>query len=124
MDQRGLCDLTGRIAAVIGGGSGIGEAVAAGAAAQGALVTILDANESAAERVAARIGGQAGAGALDIRDRNAVGVALSRIARDRGRLDIVIYTPSINVRKPILEDRKSTRLNSSHIQKSRMPSSA
>ena len=27
-------------------------------------------------------------------------------------------------RKPVLSDRKSTRLNSSHIQKSRMPSSA
>ena len=30
----------------------------------------------------------------------------------------------ITVKKALMKDRKSTRLNSSHIQKSRMPSSA
>jgi NAD(P)-dependent dehydrogenase (short-subunit alcohol dehydrogenase family) len=103
MPLNGLFDLTGKIAAVVGGGSGIGEAVAAGAAELGAHVVVLDANESAAEAVAARIGATAGARRLDIREAGVVGGAFSDIVRERGRLDIVICTPSINVRKPILQ---------------------
>jgi NAD(P)-dependent dehydrogenase (short-subunit alcohol dehydrogenase family) len=100
--SNGLFDLTGKTAAVIGGGSGIGEAVAIGAAAQGARVMILDANAAAAQAVAATIPGAASA-ALDIRDAVAVNAALDAIVRERQRLDIVICTPSINVRKPILQ---------------------
>jgi NAD(P)-dependent dehydrogenase (short-subunit alcohol dehydrogenase family) len=102
MSQNGLFDLSGKTAIVIGGGSGIGEAVAIGAAKQGADVVILDANTAAAEAVAARIPG-AGAATLDIRDGGAVIAAFDAITRDRGRLDIVVCTPSINVRKPILQ---------------------
>src|SRR5215212_7767336 len=102
MSQNGLFDLSGKTAAVIGGGSGIGEAVALGAAKQGAGVVVLDANESAAQAVAAKIAG-ADAALLDVRDGTAVGAALDSIARDRGRLDIVICTPGINVRKPLLQ---------------------
>ncbi len=100
--SHGLFDLTGKTAAVIGGGSGIGEAVAIGAAAQGAGVVILDANPAAAQAVAAGIPG-AGSAALDIRDVAAANAAFDAIVRERQRLDIVICTPSINVRKPILQ---------------------
>ena len=102
MAQLGLYDLTGSVVAVIGGGSGIGEAVAIGAAAQGAAVTVLDANGASAKAVALRLGGDASAVELDIRDRHGVGEALQGVARIRGSLDVVICTPSINVRKPIL----------------------
>jgi NAD(P)-dependent dehydrogenase (short-subunit alcohol dehydrogenase family) len=101
MDPSRLFDLSGKTAAVIGGGSGIGAAVAIGAAAQGAGVVVLDADEAAAQAVAARIRG-AGAAVLDIRDAGSVGAALETIARERGRIDIVICTPAINVRKSIL----------------------
>ena len=103
MSQNGLFDLTGRTAAIIGGGSGIGEAVTVGVARHGASVIVLDADAAAANGVAARIGGDAGGAALDIRDGAAVRAALEGIARDRGRLDIVVCTPGINVRKPILQ---------------------
>ena len=102
MSPNGLFDLSGKTAAIIGGGSGIGEAVAIGAAKQGAGVVVLDANGAAARAVAARIPG-ADAAALDIGDAASVNAALDAIARDRGRVDIVICTPSINVRKPILQ---------------------
>ncbi len=102
MSQNGLFDLSGKTAAVIGGGSGIGEAIAIGAANQGACVIVLDANAPAAQAVAARIPG-ADAATLDIRDAAAVNAALDAIARGRGRLDIVVCTPSINVRTPILQ---------------------
>ena len=78
--SHGLFDLTGKTAAIIGGGSGIGEAIAIGAAAQGATVVVLDANAAAAQAVAARIPTRRGA-ALDIRDAAAVGASLRRHRR-------------------------------------------
>jgi NAD(P)-dependent dehydrogenase (short-subunit alcohol dehydrogenase family) len=99
----GLFDLTGKTAAVIGGGSGIGEAVAVGAAQMGAAVVVLDAKPDAAARVAGAIGAAATSAALDIRDGPAVHAALDAIARERGRLDVVVSTPAINARKLILQ---------------------
>ena len=54
---------------------------------------------------------------------------LEDIKRDLGSEALIISTRSVSVRPPYSlfkkpADRKSTRLNSSHIQKSRMPSSA
>jgi NAD(P)-dependent dehydrogenase (short-subunit alcohol dehydrogenase family) len=100
----GLFDLSGRTAAVIGGASGIGEAVALGCARQGARVICLDVNEEAARRVAARAAGEGcacEAGALDIRDSAAVDRTFADLDARYG-VDIAICTPSINVRKPIM----------------------
>jgi NAD(P)-dependent dehydrogenase (short-subunit alcohol dehydrogenase family) len=101
-----LFDLSGKVAAVIGAGSGIGEAVALGCAAYGARVACLDVNQEAAERVAALAtadGGIAEAGRLDITDTAAVERAFDDLRTRHGALDIVIATPAINVRKPILK---------------------
>jgi NAD(P)-dependent dehydrogenase (short-subunit alcohol dehydrogenase family) len=103
MSDTSIFSLNGKIAAVIGAGSGIGEAVAIGAARQGASVVCLDSNEAAAQAVAQKIGGNATAAAVDIRQGSGVNAAFDAIVRDRGRLDIVVCTPSINVRKPILQ---------------------
>ena len=97
-----LFRLDGKVTAIIGGGSGIGEAVAVGAVAHGATVVVLDANAAAAEAVASRLQ-NASAAALDIRDRQHVQSALDGIVAKHGRLDIVVCTPSINVRKRILD---------------------
>jgi len=101
-----IFDLSNKVAAVIGGGSGIGEAVALGATRAGAIVACLDVNEEAARRVADRArseGCACEAGALDIRDAGAVERALADLHRRHARLDIVICTPSINVRKKIVD---------------------
>ncbi len=63
----------------------------------------LDSNEAAAQAVAQKIGGSAAAAIVDIRRPTGVNAAFDAIVRDRGRLDIVVCTPSINVRKPILQ---------------------
>jgi NAD(P)-dependent dehydrogenase (short-subunit alcohol dehydrogenase family) len=102
----GLFDLTGKTAAVIGGGSGIGEAVTLGCARHGARVVCLDINDAAATRVAAAAkdtGAQAESGGLDIRDTASVEATFDRIRDAHGSLDVVICTPAINVRKKILD---------------------
>src|SRR5262245_49355876 len=100
-----LFDLSGKVAAVIGAGSGIGEAVALGCASYGAHVVCLDLNEDAARRVAAGAtaeGRTADAGRLDVTDAPAVDRAFGDIRQRHGALDIVVCTPAINVRKKIL----------------------
>lgn len=99
-----LFSLEGKTAVVIGGGSGIGEAVALGCARQGARLICLDLNEAAARRVADRAAGEGGAAEaapLDIRDGAAVDRTFAELDAKYG-VDIAICTPSINVRKPIV----------------------
>ena len=101
-DYKKLFDLSGRKAMVVGAGSGIGEAAALGLAAHGAEVICADLNAEAAARVAESIrstGGLAGSLALDIRD--AAGVL--RAMDDAPDLDVLVSTPAINVRKPLLQ---------------------
>jgi NAD(P)-dependent dehydrogenase (short-subunit alcohol dehydrogenase family) len=100
-----LFRLDGRVVAVIGAGSGIGEAVALGASALGARVICLDVNRELVEKTAEAIrvaGGEAFAEVLDIRRSTDVEASFAGILRDRGRLDAVVCTPGINVRKPIV----------------------
>jgi NAD(P)-dependent dehydrogenase (short-subunit alcohol dehydrogenase family) len=106
MTERGLFDLTGKVAIVIGGAQGIGEAVTLGAAASGARVVCLDIKQDLAQAVAARAtaaGGSCEAGVLDIRDGAAVTRVFEDVRARLGGVDIVICTPSINVRKSILQ---------------------
>ena len=103
MISNNMFDLTGKVAAVIGGASGIGEAVTRGAAAMGATVICLDVKADMAEAVAKKIGGTTTSGALDITDEEAVERTMAEINAKHGHLDIVISTPSINVRKKMLD---------------------
>lgn len=103
MSSNGMFDLTGKITAIIGGASGIGEAVTLGAVKMGATVTCLDVKADAAAATATKAGGGATSGVVDITDAASVNAALDAIVAQHGRLDIVICTPSINVRKKILD---------------------
>ncbi|MFN2445417.1 MAG: SDR family NAD(P)-dependent oxidoreductase [Vicinamibacterales bacterium] len=102
---RDLFSLKDRTVAVIGAGSGIGEAIAVGAAAHGAFVSCLDVDPAKAQATASMIGSEGGvpeSDGVDIVDGPWVVRTLGALAESRGRLDAVICTPSINVRKPIL----------------------
>ncbi|MCA1584225.1 MAG: SDR family NAD(P)-dependent oxidoreductase, partial [Acidobacteria bacterium] len=102
---RDLFSLKDRTVAVIGAGSGIGEAIAVGAAAHGAFVSCLDVDPAKAQATASMIGSEGGvpeSDGVDIVDGPGVVRTLGALAESRGRLDAVICTPSINVRKPIL----------------------
>lgn len=105
----GMFRLDNKVVAVIGAGSGIGEAVARGAAGQGARVFCLDVTADAANACAERIrqaGGVADAGAVDVTDAAQVDAALTSIAKRAGSLDGLVCTPGINFRKKLLDYRE------------------
>ncbi|MEM7584526.1 MAG: SDR family NAD(P)-dependent oxidoreductase [Acidobacteriota bacterium] len=98
--------LEGKNTAVVGAGSGIAAAVASGCAEQGARVVCLDIDPAAAEATAHTIreaGGEAESAHLDIRDGEAVASGFGGIVERHGSLDVVVCSPSINVRKPMLD---------------------
>lgn len=105
MSDNAIFRLDGRVAAVVGAGSGIGEATALACARQGAHLVSLDVDGARAEataRTIAAAGGSAEAATLDIRDGKAVTACFEGIRSRRGRLDAVVSTPGINVRKTLL----------------------
>ncbi len=80
--------LKGKIAAVTGGGAGIGEAICRRLAAEGALVAVLDISRPSAERTAEAIGGLALE--LDVTDSGAVDAGVEWIERELGPLAILV----------------------------------
>ena len=104
--MKNLFSLEGKTVAVIGAGSGIGRAVAEGTAQQGAYVFCFDIKNDGVTDTAAMIaseGGHAEAGVCDITDSASVNDAIAKAAAKHSRLDGVVCTPAINVRKPILK---------------------
>lgn len=99
---RELFELTGKTAIVIGAGSGIGRAGAEALAAFGAEVVCADLSSDAAESVAQGIldgGGKARPATVDLGD----GASIKRLYATTDTFEILVSTPAINVRKPLLE---------------------
>ncbi|MER7168998.1 SDR family NAD(P)-dependent oxidoreductase [Micromonospora sp. NPDC000207] len=77
----------GRVAVVTGGGNGIGAAVAARLAAEGAGVVVVDRDGAAARRVAGQIGGTAIR--ADLATPEGTATAFARAEAAYGRIDLV-----------------------------------
>jgi NAD(P)-dependent dehydrogenase (short-subunit alcohol dehydrogenase family) len=105
MTYERLFRLDGRVAVVAGAGSGIGAAAARGLAAYGARVVCADANLAAAaatEGEITRAGGAARAQWVDLTDPASVRALIDAVMAEHHAIDILVATPGINVRKPLL----------------------
>jgi 2-keto-3-deoxy-L-fuconate dehydrogenase len=90
--------LDGKVAVVTGGGSGIGQAIALRFAAQGAVIRILDVNQSAADATCLRIvdaGGTASAHLCDVTNQEFVKIRFGELFR-QGRVHILINNAGIS----------------------------
>jgi 2-keto-3-deoxy-L-fuconate dehydrogenase len=93
-----MFDLRGKVAAVTGGGSGIGEAIALVFARQGARVFVLDLDLEAARRTADAIvtaGGASRPLRCDVTRAADAADAIRAVEADAGRLDILVNNAGV-----------------------------
>lgn len=106
MDYRSLLELRGQVALVVGAASGIGRASAEVLSAFGARVVLVDRDEQGLQEALEAIraqGGEAEAYPLDLSERGAAEAVVAQVVGAHGRLDTLVSTPAINVRKPLLD---------------------
>lgn len=97
-------DLTGRVALVTGAARGLGHAIAAGLARNGATVVLNGRDAAALTRAAAPIheaGGKTALAVFDVTDAPAVKAGIADIQDKHGALDIVVNNAGIQRRHPI-----------------------
>ena len=104
---RSQSDLTGRIALITGGGSGLGRAMAWGIACHGASIAIVDRDVAAAETCAKEISAGSGARTLAVRANvnleEDVENAAAKVLSDLGPVDILLNNAGHNIRKPLID---------------------
>ncbi|MFR9804065.1 SDR family NAD(P)-dependent oxidoreductase [Pseudonocardia sp. RS010] len=101
-------DLTGKVALVTGGSSGIGLGMAEALASAGADIAIWDRDESRAEQARARLapsGRKVSVRAVDVSMEEAVVEAARATVEEFGRLDAVFANAGFGWRTPFLELR-------------------
>jgi NAD(P)-dependent dehydrogenase (short-subunit alcohol dehydrogenase family) len=91
----GKLDLTGRVALVTGGGSGMGESSARLLAERGAHVLVVDRNQEGARRVAAAIGDGAAPFMADVSDPDACLAMVDVAKREFGHLNIAVHSAGV-----------------------------
>ena len=101
-----LFDLSGRLAVVVGGTSGIGRAIALGFADAGANVVVTGRRAAMVEEVASEIetrGRRSLRLTADVADAAALGTVKDASIETFGRLDIMVYAAGTTKRVPSLE---------------------
>lgn len=102
----GMFDLTGRVAAVIGGTGVLGGALCEGLAAAGAAVAVLGRSaQRGAERARSieAAGGRAVPVSVDATDRGSLRQALAEVEARLGPVDILVNAPGVNSSTPFFD---------------------
>lgn len=96
--------LNGKVALVTGGAGGLGQAIAAALAAQGAAVAVADlpARRDDVEAIAQRLPRAVGV-SVDVTDAANIRGAVQAAVKAFGSLDVMVCNAGLNVRKPTLE---------------------
>lgn len=104
---RSIFDLTGKVALVVGGGGGIGGAIAHALADHGARVVIADRNVDAARHVAQSCARPGVPGTLavqiDVANPELVQQVVAAVERETERIDILVNSAGINIRRPVID---------------------
>ena len=101
--------LDGKVAVVVGGGGGIGKALALGLARQGAQVALASRNLEKLEGVAAELSADADvkipvkAYQLDSTDEASVKAACAKIVAELGTVDVLVNSQGQNIKEPFVE---------------------
>ena len=97
--------LTGKVALVTGGASGIGRAAVDGLAAEGAAIGVVDRNEAGARDAAASIAAKvpSTAEAADLGDEKQVAASFAQIVAALGEIDILVNCAGIDTTSPVAE---------------------
>ena len=93
-----LQDLTGQVAWITGGGTGIGESGAIKLAEAGCQVVLSGRRAEPLEAVAAQIPGDVSIEPLDVSDNESVIAVTERILKRYGQIDIGVFSAGINVK--------------------------
>jgi NAD(P)-dependent dehydrogenase (short-subunit alcohol dehydrogenase family) len=91
-------NLSGKTAVVVGGASGIGQAISLVLAEEGVNVGVLDLNLEGAEKTAGIIrekSGKSAAAKVDLADYESVTAAFEKIVADLGPVDVMVFSDSI-----------------------------
>lgn len=105
--MKNLFDLTGKVAIVVGGATGLGRGMATGLAGAGATVVIasrrLEVLEKAAQEMSAETGGTVVPMQLNVTSLPAIHAFVAEVGQRFGRIDILINSAGINIRKSALD---------------------
>ncbi len=95
--------LDGKVAVVTGGNRGIGRAIVEALVHEGALVALTARGQSAADRAAAEIGGNAFGVACDVRSYEMVQRLFREVEKRAGGVDILVNNAGIGIFNPVSE---------------------
>lgn len=101
-----LFSLDKKIALVVGGGSGIGQAIARGFSDSGAFVVVAGRDEAKLASTVKQIkdaGGCAESVQMDILSKESVDRSIEKIVKKRGRIDILVNSAGVHHKKTTLE---------------------
>jgi Dehydrogenases with different specificities (related to short-chain alcohol dehydrogenases) len=102
----GLFGLTGRVALVTGGSSGIGYGMAEAIGRAGARLVLVARDTAKLDEAVERLAGhgvEAAAISADLADRAAVARVIEEAARPYGEIDILVNAAGVNIRPPMAE---------------------
>jgi NAD(P)-dependent dehydrogenase (short-subunit alcohol dehydrogenase family) len=94
-DPTGAGRVSGRVAIVTGGASGLGLACAQLLSAEGATVVIADTDEDAGRRAARSMGPPSWTHSTDVSDETSVAALFEAVRRRHGRLDILVTCAAV-----------------------------
>mgnify|MGYP000862497904 CR=1 FL=1 len=102
-----LFSLKGKTALVIGGGRGIGKAVAAGFSEAGADIVISSRTQeqldASAKEISEKTGGKVLGIAADVSSKEGIDTLVAKVVEEYGHIDILVNAAGINIRGSALE---------------------